>query len=138
MSMYSQLLNAAFETSRNPETEFAVGDMLVELLQARRSLGSDMQTHFGSSWAPEAIADQLAYDVALIRMARHMSIDCDPGDFDPPQSERARIENALESKGICLFQYDENVTRSQEPQAVRGIAGTAPLSAGGVGVEYLR
>ena len=54
-----------------------------------------------------AVADQLAYDIALIEFAQGVGIDFDLEAFDQPQVERGRLEQALVSRGVSLRSFDE-------------------------------
>ena len=44
----------------------------------------------------------VAYDAALIRLARRRGIATDPADFELPERGRAALEDALISKGVNL------------------------------------
>ena len=48
------------------------------------------------------LALEVAYDVALLRLARLVGVESDPDRFEQPQLERARVEEALRSRGISL------------------------------------
>jgi hypothetical protein len=58
-------------------------------------------------WAPEAVADQLAYDAALVRLARWRGIVVRPGSFANPERGRAALEAALSAHGINLLPREE-------------------------------
>ncbi len=76
-------------------------DPLAELGRIRRI----MEEHLYRSdpgWAIQAVADQLAYDVALIRVARREGIEPDPSSFDLPGRGRDGLASALERCGISL------------------------------------
>ena len=49
-----------------------------------------------------ALALQIGYDVALLRLAELIGIDSDPSRFDRPQLERTRLEDAFAERGISL------------------------------------
>ena len=51
---------------------------------------------------PVVLALEIAYDVALLRLARVVGVESDPSRFERPQSERARVEGALRDRGISL------------------------------------
>jgi hypothetical protein len=53
------------------------------------------------------VADQLAYDIALIELAQGVGVDCDLFGFDQPPRERNRIEQALAARGLRLNDLDE-------------------------------
>jgi len=52
--------------------------------------------------AATALTLEIGYDVALIRYARCLGIDCGPRDFDRPADGRERMERALAERGIDL------------------------------------
>lgn len=102
MSMYTELLGAAFGHTGSGE-ETTAGEALAELLRVSGRLGVASElSRTGTGWAPAAVADQLAYDVALLRLSRALGIACEPAAFDPPEPERARLEEALASRGVPL------------------------------------
>ena len=59
-------------------------------------------TRTDPGWALQAVADQLAYDAALIRLARKRGIPIGAGDFDIPERGRTALEDALVAKGVNL------------------------------------
>jgi hypothetical protein len=101
MSMYVQFLEAALEAGADsaPTTTSAA---LAELRRCRRVLDTATNTHVGGQDTSAALADQLAYDVALMATARSVAITCDTRDFDRPQLQREELEQALEAKGVQL------------------------------------
>ena len=59
----------------------------------------------------------LAYDMALIGLARRLEIEFDLNSFDQRQLERNRLERALEARGLGLdrlIELDE-LTEQSEP-----------------------
>lgn len=100
-SMYSELLDAALGEADRPDGGPDVRGSLDELLRYRRHLAEDA-ARTGPDWALQAVADQLAYDIALIRMARSAGVDCSVRGFDRPEQERLRLEHDLKSRGIQL------------------------------------
>jgi len=104
-SMYAQLIRQAIDNREPSEEERTRGEALAELLRCRVRLG--VATHADSGWASSAVADQLAYDLALIDFAQFHGIDCDPFEFgQQPQKERVRLETALASRGDFLGDLD--------------------------------
>ena len=76
-----------------------------------------MRTRKGPDWAEVALADQLAYDIALIGLARCLDIEFDLDSFDQRQLERNRLERALETRGLGLdrlIELDE-LTEQSDP-----------------------
>ena len=108
MSMYSQLLRAALGTGASSSDESNPRDALAELVRCRSRLSGNV-SHEGSDWASAAVADELAYDIALIARCRSVGMPCDIGDFDNPRHGRARLEQAFESRGISLGSADGGI-----------------------------
>jgi hypothetical protein len=50
----------------------------------------------------EALARELSYDGALIRLCEALHVPTSPADFASPESERARLERALVARGVAL------------------------------------
>jgi hypothetical protein len=101
MSIYVQLLSAALAEAPPLSDETAAG-AVSELLCRRADLYTRGSSHAGPIRAPDAVAYELAYDMALIRLARLLGMECEAGDFDLPGRGRARVELSLVSKGIRL------------------------------------
>jgi hypothetical protein len=101
MVMHGELIGAAlegvgpFDRARTPQ------DLVHELIRCRNRLEQGGSTSGAAGGVPDAVADQLAYDVVLIRLARRRGIACDPLAFDQPQAGRARLERALVSGGLA-------------------------------------
>ncbi len=108
MSIYADLLNVALDQALPPDGARTTYDALTRLVACRRRLDVDASPHTSMNWAPDAIADQLAYDIALIELARHLGIDVDLGGFDHSHAERTRLEHVLESKGLRLELPDDS------------------------------
>ena len=47
-----------------------------------------------------ALTDQMAYDVALIKLAQRVGIECSASEFDVPERARAMLERTLFARGI--------------------------------------
>ncbi len=107
MSIYSQLLSAALEQTDGSEDESTTGEALTKVLACRGKLEAQPAKRTGSDWAAAALADQLAYDIALIGLARRLGVDFDLDSFDQRQLERTRLERALENRGLGLDQLIE-------------------------------
>jgi len=99
--MYAQLLDAVLvDESGEPVPTRSAGP-LAELVR----LGRVMDRHAGRAdpgWALQAVADQLAYDAALIRLARKRGVHADTGDFEIPERGRSLLEQALADRGVNL------------------------------------
>ena len=50
----------------------------------------------------EALARELSYDGALIRLCASLDVRATPAWFDSPERERARLEDELLHRGILL------------------------------------
>ena len=105
MSIYAQLLSVAIERTAAVDENATTGDALAKLLECRSRIGIDISAGEESDWTAIAIADQLAYDIALINLARRCGIEANSGHFEPPQRERARLERILETRGINLNEF---------------------------------
>jgi hypothetical protein len=100
MSMYTQLLEFALRERDQNDSRPASGVALADLARCRSGLLVDVVAPGDS--AMSEVADQLAYDVALVRMARSLGIDWDLGRFNQPLRERHTLERALAVRGIPL------------------------------------
>ncbi len=106
MSIYTQLLHAAFhQLSIDGSGEVAVAVAEVQRWRRRLEAGrSDVDPDTVSA----ALALQIGYDVALIRLAGLVGIESDATRFDQPQVERTRLEQALTERGISHVQDSDN------------------------------
>ncbi len=99
MSMYTQLLDAALDHRRvaqPTETTRVLAELRVrrsELLHDVREDADDVSV---------VLARQIAYDLALLRLAAVVGLPADPSRFEPPEMERHRLEEALGQHGIEL------------------------------------
>jgi hypothetical protein len=112
MSMYTQLLDAALQQldiDGSREKRAAVA----EVRRCRSQLEGGTAAVDPES-VPAALALQIGYDVALLRLADLIGIESDPSRFDRPQHERARLEGALAERGIS---FGEN---GASPESVAG------------------
>ena len=97
--MYAQLLEEVLTDDDDSPVRSA--GPLAELTRLRHV----MEKHASRSdtgWALQAVADQLAYDAALIRLARKRGIAADTGSFEVPEQGRLHLEQALIAKGVNL------------------------------------
>jgi hypothetical protein len=102
MSMYADILQGAFQ--RRPATGGppSVHDATWELLRCRRRLASTHPGNRLTGWAARAVAHQVAYDVALIELARCLGIACDPATFDRPVLRRKELDRQLAARGVAV------------------------------------
>jgi hypothetical protein len=97
--MYTHLLDAAFEELPPPAVGTTTTEALSALLHWRDRLES---REIGVDRTTTTLADQLAYDISLIRLARSAGIVCDTTMFDQPERTRSGIEQELISRGVPL------------------------------------
>jgi len=117
VSIYAELLGSALDQSHlDEDTTFR--DALAHLVECRNRLGADLSSY--TDWAPAAVADQLAYDIALIELSRRLSIDVDLARFRQPQHERRRLEQALAAHGVQLEEFDAPTVISEQSQRTWG------------------
>ena len=99
MSMYTQLLNAAYGEHPLPQEE---GSAVAEVLRCRFELDERVPAGMEPDAVPVVLALQVGYDVALLCLAHLVGLEADPTRFEPPQRERQRLEQALRDRGIRL------------------------------------
>ena len=97
--MYSELLVLALDRDRPPDEAPTIDEALVRLRQCRvQRAGTDPRPSTEGELA--TLIDDLAYDVALICLARLVGVECGAEEFDLPEKGRARLERALCVRGI--------------------------------------
>jgi hypothetical protein len=106
MSMYSQLLDAAFDAGA-PDVGGSRTAHLSDLLVCRTQRQDKVRVKGQNAVGPSALASQVAYDLALIRLARSVGLPCQPDDFSQPELQRRQLHQALASQGIHLNETDE-------------------------------
>jgi hypothetical protein len=99
--MYVQLLEAVLADEDAPASGPRSQGPLAGLLRLRHTV-EQHAARGDPGWALQAVADQLAYDAALVRLARRRSIAVDIHSFDIPERGRAGLEQALRDKGVHL------------------------------------
>jgi hypothetical protein len=57
-------------------------------------------------WGAAALANQVAFDLALIDLAESVGLEVDSSSFDRPQRRRLELERELKSRGIRLDELD--------------------------------
>jgi hypothetical protein len=102
MTMYAHLLETALEEALRADGELNHVDVVAELIRRRAKLAEPPSSPSDSGWAPAAISDQLAYDIALITLARSIGLVCDLRRFDQPEEARRGLESAVRSRHIDL------------------------------------
>jgi hypothetical protein len=112
--MYAHLLEVALRERSQPATGMTTGQALATLFDCRQHLDSIASSERGMDWSSTALANQVAYDIALIGLARCVGLDCDPTSFDQPQRRRIDLEHQLISRGIRLNVRDHDVNATSE------------------------
>ncbi len=100
-AMYSELLEAVLAYEADPEARPLSQGPLADVLRLRRALDR-RSSRDDPGWALQAVADQLAYDAALVRLARRRGIGAELARFDHPEQGRAELEEALLARGVNL------------------------------------
>lgn len=98
-SMYTDLMEAALAaaTSEGPASCDRAVD---EVVRCRILLDAKGWPEAGRPGVWPAFAAEMAYDVALVQLARAVEVDCDTRNFGWPGDERQRVESALVSGGV--------------------------------------
>jgi len=112
MSMYAELLVAAWGQQGPAEDGVTEWDACEEVLRCRARQGESVRAAAGPDLVPVVLALELAYDVALLRLALVVGVETDPSRFDQPQQERDRLEGALRALGISLDPASDSDDRS--------------------------
>ena len=97
MSLYSELLASALDDfNEEPSLEMLVGSAAVFRAVLRSPVSQERGTPFG------ALATEIAYDCALIKLCTLLGADAGAASFDVPSRDRRRMERALARLGINL------------------------------------
>jgi len=96
--MYRDLLTQALDT--HDEGPMPDDLLLAELVDLRARLDATG----AATPVTEALARELSYDGALIRLCASLEVRATPAWFDSPERERARLEHELARRGIRLPQ----------------------------------
>jgi hypothetical protein len=95
--MYVEVLLGALETW---VADLSEDDLLDHVLACLLALPSSV--HGADRAADAALAAEIAYDRALIKLAAANDIEVEAGRFLQPRAERHRLEMGLSRKGIDL------------------------------------
>jgi len=101
--MYARLLEAVLTDEGDPSSPAPTRSSgpLAELVRLRHAIDKHAERS-DPGWALQAVADQLAYDAALVRLARKRGVRVDLGCFDVPEQGRGQLEATLREKGVNL------------------------------------
>lgn len=113
MSMYAYILDSTLRERPQPGRAMTTVEALNALLDCRHHLDS-IAPQRGMDWSSKALANQVAYDLALIDLARCVGLDCDPRSFDQPQHRRIEVERELVSRGILLDKLGQQENSNSE------------------------
>jgi predicted nucleic acid-binding protein len=102
MSMYTDILHKAFERRPKAVGPPVVSDAVKEVLDRRSRLAVTRSPKRAAGWAANALANQVAYDVALIELAQSVGLACDPSTFDQPELRRNEVDRELAARGVHL------------------------------------
>jgi hypothetical protein len=94
--MYVDLLTRAL--GKGEEGQRSDDLLLADLVQSRARL----QATDGTTPVAEALARELCYDGALVRLCRSRGVPATAARFGNPVRERARLEQELTDVGITL------------------------------------
>ena len=110
MSMYTDILETAQRQRQRPSSSPTVSDAMTELLDCQGRLGSANALERSTDWTATALANQVAYDVALIELARSIGLTCDPRAFERPELCRTELIRELLARGLRL---DDSATTAE-------------------------
>ena len=102
--MYVRLLSIGLEEGGGVDADQTPGQALVRVLRCRSKLLVQPEGHVKRGVG--AIADELDYDIALIRLARLLGLSAEAGSFGQPGVERERLERELETHGVRVDHKD--------------------------------
>lgn len=107
--MYARLLDEVLEERHAQGSSTTRGERLVEVLRCRSRLMGGAPSKGRSNAGAVALADQLAYDAALMELAQGAGVDFDIRRFDQPLLGRGFLEEALVSEGVPLKHPEEQI-----------------------------
>lgn len=110
MSMYTDILQTAIRQRQRPAKPPTVSDAMTELLDCQSHLCLANALERSMDWTATALANQVAYDVALIELARSVGLTCEPRAFERPELCRTELIRELLARGLLL---DESATPAE-------------------------
>jgi hypothetical protein len=99
-SMYSELLTHMLAESERAQPDPSPEQALAHYLRCRRVRAPAGWRAPGPHWVESDLADEVAYDAALIRYARSLGLPCDVQRFGWPRDERHSTEVLVASDGV--------------------------------------
>ncbi len=97
-TVYATLLQLALADSARTSGSPTTGPAIAEVQRFwPRSRSSDSHVPVAA-----AIADQVAYDVSLIRLSACFGILVKPEEFSHPERRRREVERLLRTRGVAL------------------------------------
>ena len=107
MSMYARILEAALRDRSRSDAGMTTEEALAAFLECRLHLGSTASSERSADWGSAALANQVAFDLALIDLADSVGLGWTPSSFDQPQHGRIALHRELISRGIPLDELDQ-------------------------------
>ena len=99
--MYTQLLEAVLAEEADPAVQTRSQGPLADVIRLRHAIERHA-TRTDPGWALQVVADHLAYDAALVALARKRGIPFDADAFEFPERGRAALERALLAHGVNM------------------------------------
>jgi hypothetical protein len=104
VSMYADILDSAFGRRPKMASPPTMAEAVKELRDCRNRLAETRTVRRPTDWAASALANQVAYDVALIELAHTVGIGCDPDSFDQPELRRSELSRELAARGVQVHE----------------------------------
>jgi hypothetical protein len=95
--MYADLLSRALGKERAVHRSNDL--LLADLVRSRARLRAE---DTATTPADEALARELSYDGALLRLCESLDVPATPSRFVNPEQERARLERELAERGVAI------------------------------------
>ena len=115
MPIYTELLEAALEQQPRTGADGSTGKLVAELITCRDRLDRQASSRRVPGQVSAAVADELAYDIALVKLCRRVGIPTDPHAFDPPGPARRALEHALAERGVLPLSFDGDGSLPDRP-----------------------
>ena len=92
--MYTCILEAALRDRSLSDAGMTTDEALAAFLECRLHLGSTASSERSAAWGSAALANQVAFDLALIDLAESVGLECAPSSFDQPQRGRKHLNGS--------------------------------------------